>query len=130
MYYMMPMRGLGTAPEIPLEENAAIPVDDIMVDEFAPDESREVILPSETPEDAESIRGEVTAETWMVPASLAIQIFSIVPGIAGGVTGFVLAQKLAQAKSVKATEVLLASGTVALITFLSIFLIRTIEEFE
>ena len=130
MYYMMPMRGLGTAEEIPLEENAAIPADDILVDELLPDEPRGVMLPPETTDDGEAIRGEVTAETWMVPASLAIQIFSIVPGIAGGITGFVLAQKLAQAKSVKATEVLLASGTVALITFLSIFLIRTIDEFE
>ena len=127
MYYMMPMKGFGTA-EIPLEENAAIPADDILVDELLPDEQgREAVLP---PEGGAAVREEVTAETWMVPASLAIQIFSIVPGIAGGITGFVLAQKLSQAKSVKATDVLLASGTVALITFLSIFLVRTIDEFE
>lgn len=127
MYYMMPMRGLGTAAEPEIEENAAIPADDIFVDELIQDEPREPIIP---PGEGEAISEEVTAETWMLPASLAIQIFSIVPGIAGGVTGFVLAQKLAQAKSVKATEVLLASGTVALVTFLSIFLVRTINEFE
>jgi hypothetical protein len=130
MYYMMPFRGFGTAEEISLEENAAIPADDILLDEFLPEEPREVILPPETSNDEDVVRDEVTAEKWMLPASLAIQIFSIVPGIAGGVTGFVLAQKLAQAKSVKATEVLLASGAVALITFLSIFLVRTIDEFE
>lgn len=128
MYYMMPVRGFGTTAEGSVEENAAIPADDIFADEFLPEEPREAITPSESSEEIDDRRGEVTAEKWMIPAPVAIQIFSIVPGLAGGITGFVLAQKLAEAKSVKATEVLLASGTVALFTFLSIFLVRTIEE--
>lgn len=125
MYYLVPMIGMGTAEE--LEENAAIPVD-IDPEEFLPEEEeREDVLPVE---DNDIVREEVTSNRWMLPVSLAIQVFSIVPGVAGGLAGFVLASKLANAKSVKASEVLLAAGTVALITFMSVFLVRTIDEFE
>jgi len=112
---MMPRSGFGTA-EDPFVENAAIPAD---IDG--------AVVPEE---DAPVQREEVTSANWMFPTSLAIQVFSIVPGIAGGLAGFVLASKLAKAKSVKASEVLLASGTVALITFAAVFLVRTIDEFE
>ena len=118
MYYMAPFAGLGTAAETAdetLTQNAAIPED---------------YDPPEVAEDGPVVREEVTAEQWMLPASLAIQVFSIVPGIAGGVAGFVLAQKLSRAKTVKTTEVMTAAGTVALVTFLAVFLVRTIDEFE
>jgi len=119
VYYMAPLAGLGTAVEVAdetLTQNAAIPEDSEqpVVDEI----------------DGPVVREEVTAEQWMLPASLAIQVFSIVPGIAGGVAGFVLAQKLSRAKTVKTTEVMTAAGTVALVTFLAVFLVRTIDEFE
>ena len=124
---MMPMRGLGTADDVLLEENAAIPADDILVDELLPDEPTEPVVPSEG---GAITREDVSSDRWMVPSSLATQIFSVVPGLAGGLAGFVLASKLSNAKSVKASEVLLASGSVALITFMSVFLVRTIEEYE
>ena len=127
MYYMMPMRGLGTADDVLLEENAAIPADDILVDELLPDEPTEPVVSSEG---GAITREDVSSDRWMVPSSLATQIFSVVPGLAGGLAGFVLASKLSNAKSVKASEVLLASGSVALITFMSVFLVRTIEEYD
>jgi len=126
-YVMMPMRGLGTADDVLLEENAAIPADDILVDELLPDEPTEPVVPSEG---GAITREDVSSDRWMVPSSLATQIFSVVPGLAGGLAGFVLASKLSNAKSVKASEVLLASGSVALVTFMSVFLVRTIEEYE
>jgi hypothetical protein len=51
-----------------------------------------------------------------------------VPGVAGGLAGFVLALKLADTKKVKASEVLVASGLVALTTFAVIFMVRTVED--
>lgn len=121
MYYLTPLSGVGADAVV---ENAAIPVDEILVDDFVPEE----VSPTDTSSDV--VREEVTSQEWMIPASLSIQIFSIVPGIAGGLAGFVLASKLSNAKSVKATEVFLASGAVALVTFLSVFLVKTIDEFE
>lgn len=128
MYYLAALSSLGA--EEPLAENAAIPADDFILDEL--------ILEEETPAPAapvsESVEDdeleEVTSEKWMVPASFAIQIFSVVPGIAGGLAGFVLSSKLSNAKSVKATEVLMAAGSVALITFMSVFLVKTIDEID
>lgn len=125
MYQLMPMIGMGDGVDI--EENAAVPVD--------LDPSDFIVEPDEVPvpvvdEDGDPIREEITASEWMFPTALAIQVFSIVPGIAGGLAGFVLASKLSNAKRVKASEVLLAAGTVAAITFGAVFLVRTIDEFE
>jgi hypothetical protein len=64
----------------------------------------------------------------MFSSTVAQQIFSIVPGVAGGLAGFFLALKLANTKRVNASEVLLASGIVAAVTFSVIFLVRTVEE--
>lgn len=77
----------------------------------------------------DAIVGDLDAEPWMFSAPLANQIFSIVPGVAGGLAGFMLANRLARARAVSAPEVLMASSIVAIITFGSLFLIRTIEEF-
>mgnify|MGYP001818786720 CR=1 FL=1 len=129
MYYLAPLSGFGAAEDI--QENAAIPVDDILVEDFIQEEEATAPASSASPpEEDEVVREEITSDEWMIPSSLATQIFSIVPGIAGGLAGFVLASKLSNAKSVKATEVLMASGSVALITFLSVFLVKTIDEFE
>lgn len=76
----------------------------------------------------EDIQEEITTETWMFSSTVAQQIFSIVPGVAGGLAGFILALKLANTKQVKASEVLLASGLVALVTFSVIFVVRTVED--
>ena len=123
MYYLMPLSAFSDAEaEETLEENAAIPADDIVFEDIVPEEEAE---PTQA-----IVRGEVTAARWMLPASMATQIFSVVPGLAGGIAGFILATKIAKAKSVKATEVLMAAGAVALITFMSVFLVRTIDEFE
>jgi hypothetical protein len=124
--YLTPLQNaMGAAAEIPTS-NAAIPAD-IDPAEFDPEAADEELAPEE---EEGVVREEVTAARWMFPAALATQIFSIVPGVAGGLAGFVLASKLANAKSVKATEVLTAAGTVALVTFLAVFLVRTIDEFE
>lgn len=136
MYYMTPLWGLGAADPVTgnpgdvITENAAIPVDDIAPDLFLPEEERPAPVVDPEEDDDGVTREEVTSAEWMIPSSLATQIFSIVPGIAGGLAGFVLASKLSNAKSVKATEVLMASGSVALITFLSVFLVKTIDEFD
>ncbi len=123
MYYMLPMEGgLGLATEPP-EENAAIPAD-MDPEDFIPGSA------DEAAEEVAVVREEVTADRWMVPASLATQIFSVVPGIAGGLAGFVLASKLANAKAVKASEVMMAAGTVAMVSFLAVFIVRTVDEFE
>lgn len=121
MYYLMPLSAFSDAEaEETLEENAAIPADDIIFDDVEEEaETTQAI-----------VREEVTAARWMLPASMATQIFSVVPGVAGGLAGFILATKISKAKSVKATEVLMAAGAVALITFMSVFLVRTIDEFE
>jgi len=71
---------------------------------------------------------EITTHSWMFSSTVAQQIFSIVPGVAGGLAGFILALKLANTKQVKASEVLLASGVVALTTFAVVFMVRTVEE--
>lgn len=71
---------------------------------------------------------EITTESWMFSSTVAQQIFSVVPGIAGGLAGFILAVKLSDTKKVKASEVLLASAVVALTTFSVVFLVRTVEE--
>jgi len=125
MYYLVPMSGLGNGAV--MEENAAIPAEIDPADFISAEEEREPILPVE---DGAVSREEVTAGEWMFPTSLAIQIFSIVPGVAGGLAGFVLASKLATARSVKASEILLAAGTVAAITFGAVFLVRTIDEYD
>jgi len=125
--YLSSLSGYGAADEDDaIQQNDAIPAD-IDPSEFISPVDQE---PSDQDEEAPIVRGEVTAARWMFPAALATQIFSIVPGVAGGLAGFVLASKLSNAKNVKASEVLLASGVVALITFMSVFLVRTIDEYD
>jgi len=63
-----------------------------------------------------------------MPATVAQQIFSIVPGIFGGIGGFVLATRLAKVRKVKTKGVLIASGVVALLTLGAIFLIVEADE--
>ena len=109
--------------------NAAIPwsFGDVPVEEevvtTAPPAAAEVPIARESEE-------EMTSETWMFPVTIAQQIYSMVPGIFGGLAAWILASKLTKAKEVKATEVLLASGLVAAVTFGSIFLIRTVREYD
>ncbi len=65
-----------------------------------------------------------------MPTTMAQQIFSIVPGIAGGLSGFVLASKLAKVRRVKSKGVWIAAGLNALLTFATIFLIVEADEIE
>jgi hypothetical protein len=102
-------------------------------DDVRPEDEDEAIVPVEN--GAEEIdfeedtdQEEITTERWMFSSTVAQQIFSIVPGVAGGLAGFFLALKLANTKRVNASEVLLASGIVAAVTFSVIFLVRTVEE--
>jgi len=68
--------------------------------------------------------------TWMMPTTWVIQLFSIIPGIAGGLAGIILAQKLSNARSVKASEAIFSAVLVAAATFASVFLIRTVNTFD
>ena len=63
-----------------------------------------------------------------LPATVAQQLFSIVPGIAGGFAGFILAARLADTKRVKTKGVLIASALNAILTVATIFLIVAAEE--
>jgi hypothetical protein len=103
----------------------AVPDDEGALPEGVPVEngSRVIDFEEEEPE-----REEITTHSWMFSSTVAQQIFSIVPGVAGGLAGFVLALKLADTKKVKASEVLVASGLVALTTFAVIFMVRTVED--
>jgi len=65
-----------------------------------------------------------------MPATMAQQIFSIVPGIAGGLSGFILASKLAKARRVQSKGVWIAAGLNALLTFATIFLIVEADEIK
>lgn len=58
-----------------------------------------------------------------MPATVAQQIFSVIPGIAGGLAGFLLAAKLANVKRVSTKGVLLAGALNAVLTFATIYLI-------
>jgi len=107
-----PARGLGLVA-VP-DDEGALPTEN---------GAREIDLEQEEPE-----REEITTHSWMFSSTVAQQIFSIVPGVAGGLAGFILALKLADTKQVKASEVLLASGIVALTTFAVVFMVRTVEE--
>lgn len=66
----------------------------------------------------------------VLPATVAQQVFSIVPGIFGGIGGFILAARLANARQVKTKGVLIASVGLAALTLGAIFLIVESDEFE
>jgi hypothetical protein len=61
----------------------------------------------------------------MIPASIGQQIFAITSGVAGGLAGFVLAYKMANAVRVNTAEIIVASVIAALGSFGAIFAIRT-----
>lgn len=114
----------------PVAMGAAVAPEDVRPEDVAEEEE---IVPVENGAedidfDAEPEQEEITTERWMFSSTVAQQIFSIVPGVAGGLAGFFLALKLANTKRVNASEVLLASGIVAAVTFSVIFLVRTVEE--
>lgn len=109
---------------VPPEDLTEIPVDEETPTEIIPVENG----PREIDFEEESEQDEITTENWMLSSTVAQQIFSIVPGVAGGLAGFILALKLANTTRVKASEVLLASGLVALTTFSVVFLVRTVED--
>jgi hypothetical protein len=60
-----------------------------------------------------------------IPATTAMQIFAVVPGVAGGLAGFWLARRIAERNEVRTSDVLKASGTVALATILAVLLVPT-----
>jgi len=64
----------------------------------------------------------------VIPASIGQQVFSIVPGIAGGLAGFLLAYRLSNVRRVRTVPVLLVSLGIAAVTILSIFLINPDED--
>jgi len=64
----------------------------------------------------------------VMPATVAQQVFSIVPGIFGGIGGFILAARLANARKVRTKGVLLASVGLAALTLGAIFLIVESDE--
>jgi len=111
----------------------SLPPEDLPVeDEIVPGEGEESVDIVENGSDVIDLDAtdepeEITTESWWFSSTVAQQIFSIVPGIAGGLAGFILALKLANTKNVKASEILLSSLIVAGATFGSVFLIKTVE---
>lgn len=84
----------------------------------------------EPAENAEGVLSSFKRDPSKMPATVAQQIFSIVPGIAGGIGGFILAARLANTRKVKTRGVLVASGAVALLTLAAIFFIVEADEVE
>ena len=82
----------------------------------------------ENAEKPRGIIGSLINDPSTMPATLALQLFSIVPGIAGGLAGFVLASKLANTRKVKTKGVLLAALLNAVLTLGSIYLIVSADE--
>lgn len=64
---------------------------------------------------------------WMLPTSFAQQIFANATAVAGGAAGLALASRLTRAKNVSGSEVALAAGISAVVTFAAIFLIYEME---
>lgn len=64
----------------------------------------------------------------IMPASIGQQIFALVPGMAGGLAGFLLAYRLANTRRVRTAPVLLVSLAIAVITISAIFLINPAPE--
>ena len=65
--------------------------------------------------------------SWMLPTSFSQQIFANATAVAGGVAGLALASRLTRAKNVSGSEVALAAGISATVTFLAVFLIYNME---
>ncbi len=82
------------------------------------------------PDDADDQDGAITAppvgrDLSTIPASIGQQIFAITSGVAGGLAGFVLAYKMANAVRVNTAEVIIASIIAAIGSFGAVFAIRT-----
>lgn len=73
---------------------------------------------------------EEPGEQWTFSAPMANWIIGNVPGIAGGIVGFLLANKLSKAHNVDAQQVLFSTTLVVAATFAGLFLIRDYDEFE
>lgn len=64
----------------------------------------------------------------VMPASIGQQIFALVPGVAGGLAGFLLAYRLANVRRIKTAPVLLVSLAIAAITIAAIFFVQPADE--
>lgn len=84
----------------------------------------------EPEENGRTLFQEFTDDPSKMPATVAQQLFSIVPGIAGGLTGLFLAGKLANVTRVKTSGVIMAAVANAVLTFLTVFLIVEADEIE
>jgi hypothetical protein len=62
-----------------------------------------------------------------MPTTVAQQLFSIVPSVAGGLSGLFLASKLANTTRVKTSGVLIAALANAVLTFATVFLVTEAE---
>lgn len=80
------------------------------------------------PQQNGSLWDEFVDDPSRMPATVAQQIFSIVPGIAGGLSGLFLAAKLANVTRVKTSGVIIAAIANALLTFLTVFLVVDADE--
>jgi len=64
----------------------------------------------------------------IMPASIGQQIFALVPGVAGGLAGFLLAYRLANTRRIKTAPVVFASLAIAAVTLAMIFFIQPAPE--
>lgn len=95
----------------------------------AVDDAQALTLIPEPPEQRSLLR-EFIDDPSQMPASIAQQIISIIPGIAGGLAGFYLAYRLANTRKVGTAGVLASSLLVAAVTFGAIYLVRDVGESE
>lgn len=58
-----------------------------------------------------------------IPVTTAMQVFAVVPGVAGGIAGFWLAKRIAERDEVRTADVMKASLAVAAATLLAVLLI-------
>jgi hypothetical protein len=70
------------------------------------------------------------ATSLAVPASIGQQVFTITSGIAGGLAGFLLANRLKSATHVELKPLMIASAISAIATFGVVFMITEADKGE
>lgn len=86
----------------------------------------------EEPAQASTFIEETAIEDWMIPVPAAQTIFSLVPAVAGGLAGIILAWRFTDAKAieVKGTEVIWATALSFVASFGAVFMMNTFRSYE
>jgi hypothetical protein len=90
-------------------------------------------IPSTTINPPATVNPEVTVvDSGMIPVPVAQQIFSLVPAVAAGLAGMVLAYRLTNARaiSVKTSEVAMATAISFAASFAAVFVMKTFQTYD